>query len=69
MFVKPNNGLSVRDPVKGTLLPEEGAEVPDNVFWHRRLRDEDVVLAEQSGAGAVTTATSVTSSEKEGGSE
>lgn len=69
MFVKPNNGLSVRDPVKGTLLPDEGAEVPDNVFWHRRLRDEDVVIAEQPGAGGVTTAASVTSSKKEGDNE
>lgn len=68
MFVKPNNGLSVRDPVKGTLLPEEGAEVPDNIFWHRRLRDEDVVIAEQPGAGAANS-TPVTSLKKGGDTE
>lgn len=68
MFVKPNNGLSVRDPVKGTLLPEEGAEVPDNVFWRRRLRDEDVVLVEQPVAEVMTTAASK-SSKKEGDTE
>ncbi|EOM8258857.1 DUF2635 domain-containing protein [Escherichia coli] len=45
MFVKPNNGLSVRCPVKGISLPKEGAEVPDNTFWRRRLSDGDVTLA------------------------
>jgi hypothetical protein len=43
MFVKPNNGLSVRCPVKGIPLPKEGAEVPDNTFWRRRLKDGDVI--------------------------
>lgn len=60
MFVKPNNGLSVRDPVKGSPLPEGGAEVPDNTFWQRRLRDGDVVKAEPQAA------TSVSASKKEG---
>ncbi|MDA5493828.1 DUF2635 domain-containing protein [Yersinia intermedia] len=43
MFVKPMTGRAVRDPVKGTFLPEFGAEVPDNPFWHRRIQDGDVV--------------------------
>lgn len=60
MFVKPNNGLSVRDPVKGSPLPEGGAEVPDNTFWQRRLRDGDVVPAKPQAA------TSVSASKKEG---
>lgn len=60
MFVKPNNGLSVRDPVKGTPLPEKGAEVPDNTFWQRRLRDGDVVPAK------MTESASVSASKKEG---
>lgn len=47
MFVRPNNGLRVRDPVKGSPLPESGAEVPDNTFWRRRLQDGDVVTAEK----------------------
>ncbi|ENG7016036.1 DUF2635 domain-containing protein [Yersinia enterocolitica] len=45
MFVKPTAGRAVRDPVKGTLLPESGSEVPDNTFWHRRIQDGDVVQA------------------------
>lgn len=43
MFVKPRDGLSVRCPVKGVALPKNGAEVPDNTFWRRRLNDGDVV--------------------------
>ncbi|TDB43327.1 DUF2635 domain-containing protein [Photorhabdus luminescens] len=42
MFVKPVVGRRVRDPVKGVFLPESGAEVPNNIFWHRRLKDGDV---------------------------
>ncbi|MEC5321124.1 DUF2635 domain-containing protein [Brenneria populi subsp. brevivirga] len=44
MQVKPTTGRAVRDPVKGTLLPESGAEVQDSPFWRRRLRDGDVEL-------------------------
>ncbi|WP_077294305.1 DUF2635 domain-containing protein [Yersinia proxima] len=43
MHVKPVAGRTVRDPVKGTFLPESGTEVPDNSFWRRRLNDGDVV--------------------------
>lgn len=42
MFVKPVSGRIVRDPVKGTFLPESGEQVPDNIFWGRRLKDGDV---------------------------
>ena len=51
MFVKPVPGRLVRDPVKGTFLPENGAEVPDDAyFWRNRLRDGDVEKVEQSPA-------------------
>ena len=49
MFVKPNNGLSVRCPVRGEPLPKDGAEVPENTFWHRRLKDGDVSLVPEKG--------------------
>ncbi|MMZ47281.1 hypothetical protein D3C87_1974200 [compost metagenome] len=52
MLVKPKDGLSVRCPVKGVPLPAEGAEVPDNTFWHRRLNDGDVVLAKEDVAAS-----------------
>ncbi|WP_447877519.1 DUF2635 domain-containing protein [Serratia fonticola] len=44
MFVKPVPGRAVRDPVKGTFLPESGEPVPDNIFWNRRLKDGDIEL-------------------------
>jgi len=43
MFVKPAQGLSIRDPDLKDLLPEKGREVPDSPYWIRRLRDGDVV--------------------------
>lgn len=46
MYVIPKKGLVVRDPRTRVPLPPEGAEVPDDVFWHRRLRDGDVKAAE-----------------------
>ena len=45
MFIKPAAGLKVRVDA-GRLLAEEGEEVVDSVYWQRRLRDGDVVLAE-----------------------
>jgi len=38
MFVKPAAPhLIIRDPVTRMPLPAEGAEVPDNMHWQRRL--------------------------------
>ena len=42
MFVKPPAGRMVRRPDPRALLPAEGAEVPRDGFWLRRLRDRDV---------------------------
>lgn len=47
MFVKPTDGRLVRCPVKGTLLPASGENVPDSAFWYRRLKDGDVVQAQE----------------------
>ena len=51
MFVKP--GPQKDDPSKlrvvkrgRWVLPEAGAEVPDDSFWQRRLRDGDVIEAQ-----------------------
>lgn len=56
MFVKPVPGRQVRCPVKGTLLPEKGAEVPDNsIFWRNRLRDGDVSRVEKNTTARHTT--------------
>jgi len=44
-FVKPADGLKVRDPKSGQHLPAGGAEIDLGPYWHRRLRDGDVVKA------------------------
>lgn len=47
MYVKPVAGRTVRDPSTMQLLPEAGRTVPETSFWHRRVRDGDVVLADE----------------------
>jgi hypothetical protein len=44
MFVKPAQGLTVRDPVTHKALPPEGMDVSNSTYWHRRLNDGDVEL-------------------------
>lgn len=45
MFVKLVPGHAVRDPATMRLLVEDKVHyVEDNQFWHRRLRDGDVVV-------------------------
>ncbi|ORJ23957.1 DUF2635 domain-containing protein (plasmid) [Rouxiella badensis] len=56
MKLKPADGRAVRDPVKGQLLPADGAEVELNAFWRRRLRDYDVVEVTDTTASSITTA-------------
>lgn len=52
MKVKLTPGRAVRDPDNGQLLPENSpVEVPDNIFWRRRLRDGDVVMVPKSQGG------------------
>jgi len=60
MKLKPADGRAVRDPVKGELLPAEGAEIALDAFWRRRLRDGDVV--EVTTDTASTTAASADAS-------
>lgn len=42
--VVPAPGRAVPDPEMGDLLPAEGREVTDNVWWRRRIDDGDVTL-------------------------
>lgn len=44
MKIKPVEGRVVRDPRTMQILPEEGRDVPDTSFWHRRIRDGDVTV-------------------------
>lgn len=45
MFVRPASGALVRDPHTKRALPQSGREVPESVYWLRRLRCGDVVLS------------------------
>lgn len=44
MFVKPKDGLIVRDPATKRIIAAEGSEVPQSGYWMRRLRDGDVEI-------------------------
>jgi hypothetical protein len=48
MMVKPAEGREVRDPITKQLLPRAGRNVPNDMFWRRRLRDGDVVLIDEA---------------------
>lgn len=42
-FIKPAEGLTIRDPETGRVLPPHGAAVTWNAsFWERRLNDGDI---------------------------
>ena len=47
IYVKPAEGRAAPDPEKGyKLLPKEGGLVPNNAYWRRRLKVEDVIRSE-----------------------
>ncbi len=43
LFLQAAPGRRVKDPMTLRLLAEGGEYKPDNSFWRRRLRDEDVI--------------------------
>ena len=50
MYVKPAPGFRIVDPAQmntpDVFLPPVGREVQASEYWHRRLRDGDVVQAD-----------------------
>lgn len=48
--VVPAKGRAVPDPETGELLLAEGREVPDDVYWRRRVNDGDVKLKDDDAA-------------------
>lgn len=50
MFVRVKNGLKIRDPLTKVMLPPEGAEVVDSLFWHSRIAEGDVEIVVKSEA-------------------
>lgn len=60
MYVTPASGLTIRDPDLKDYLPSEGRDVPATDYWHRRIRDKDVI---EGKAPAISTKTSARSAE------
>lgn len=48
--------LKVFDLERRDLLPDEGREVSDHLYWHRRLRDGDVIACEAAEIAALRAA-------------
>ena len=50
MYIKPAPGMRIVDPAQmntpDAFLPPAGREVQASEYWHRRLRDGDVVAAD-----------------------
>jgi hypothetical protein len=43
LYLKPREGLTVREPRTKKPLPEYGKAVSSSSYWRRRLKDGDVV--------------------------
>lgn len=46
LYIKPAKPGSLRDPETLQKIPDDGAYVPANSYWLRRLRDGDAVEAQ-----------------------
>ena len=52
MFVRPAEGMKILDPQTRRTIPETGANVPEDGYWHRLLRDGDVIATDPAPAAA-----------------
>ena len=43
IFVKPAEGLQIRDPIRQDLIEPDGREVESSPYWRRRLIARDVL--------------------------
>ncbi len=66
IFIKPRDGVKVRDPLTGEHLPEAGAEKPRGRYWLRRLNDGDVQIVSRPKAPAKGANSSTTTSVRKG---
>ena len=52
MLIKSKKGLSVPDPDRGDLLPDDQyRDVENNQYWQRRQQDGDIEIFEQNTGG------------------
>lgn len=45
VFVRPAEGVVLRNPLTGERIPEEGSHVQLNSFWRRRIQEGSLVIA------------------------
>jgi Protein of unknown function (DUF2635) len=45
IFIKPAEGLTIRDPKSRMQIPEDGKLVKRDTYWMRRIHDGDVILS------------------------
>lgn len=51
MYVIPQAGRNIPDPVKGGYLPKIGRKVEPDIYWYRRIQDGDVTeISDEKGA-------------------
>ena len=48
--IKPVKGMTIINPATMRPLPDEGADVPRNTFWLRRLQDEEIEIVQEKPA-------------------
>lgn len=56
MYIKPINGKQIPDPVRGGFLPEAGGNADDHdIYWQRRINDQDVEITNPPAESAAPT--------------
>lgn len=46
IYVKPLEGLLVRNPKNKNPIPADGAWIDTNSFWNRRIRDGSLIITD-----------------------
>lgn len=64
-YVVPKNGLRVKDPATMAALPPEGKQVPESVYWLRRIAAGDVELRAETPAATAPVKRSVSPKTKD----
>ena len=56
-YLKPADGLKIRNPETGRHMPPDGEWVSMDTYWRRRLRDGDVTASRPTRAPAAANGT------------
>lgn len=47
IFIKPANGLRIKDPISKIPLSSEGETKPNSTYWRRKINAGDVIVAKE----------------------